>query len=403
MVSITSLGGSGEDSRNCFLVRSGERCFLLDCGVRREIAEVSTVYPLLTEEIAKSLEAVIISHAHEDHTAALPYLYELGCRCPVYASPETIALIPSFLNKWIAYVKENGGELPFSEENAGKLSFRPISELPFPVRTGRDGHVIGGLWYRFELDGHSLLFTGDLTYDSLLLEADPLPEAEILIIDSAYAGKTLDQSAQYEKLLESARTVTAEGGKLLLPVPANGRGIDMLVYLSRFGLPLYAENNIIKNTAALAAEHAWIRPFSMPETGFTAVSGANRAELLAPDRPGVFLFGDGMMTSAVSAEYFAAVRDDKRSRVIISGHSAKGTLANRLLSEEFRRENRIQASAEHLTIKVHNDEADVLALTEKVRPGKVMLFHSKASACGSLLDKLSAMGIKALCGVGKPL
>ena len=73
MIKITSLGGSGEDSRNCFYVQGESFSFLLDCGVRREIADVSVVYPLLTEKIARSLDAVFLSHAHEDHTAALPY------------------------------------------------------------------------------------------------------------------------------------------------------------------------------------------------------------------------------------------------------------------------------------------------------------------------------------------
>lgn len=403
MIRVTSLGGSGEDSRSCFLAEFGNRTFLLDCGVRREIAAVSSVYPLLTAEIAGRLDAVIISHAHEDHTAALPYLYELGYRGPVYASPETIGLIPSFLKKWIAYVKENGGTLPFSAESAGKLIYKPISELPYPVTFGRDGHVVGGLWFRFEAGGRSLLYTGDLTYDALLLHADDLPKADLLVIDSAYAGRTLHQNDQYAMLLEKARQTVSDGGKLLLPVPANGRGIDMFVYLSRFGLKLFAESGIVKNAEELTKERAWIRPFEMPLTGFTVVTGENRDEVLGADQSGVYLFGDGMMTSAVSAEYFAAVREDARSRVIISGHSARGTLANRLLDENFRQENGIRAAAERLTVKVHNDEADVLALTESVCPQGVMLFHSRAEACKSLCKKLSEMGIRTVCAVDEPL
>ena len=403
MIRVTSLGGSGEDSRNCFLAEIGEHTVLLDCGVRREIADVSVVYPLLTRETAKRLDAVVISHAHEDHTAALPYLYELGYRGPVYASPETIALIPSFLKKWIGYVRHNKGTLPFDHNNADRICFRPVSEFPYPLVCGRDGHVEGGLWFRFEADGRSLLYTGDLTYDSLLLEADPLPEADLLVIDSAYAGKQLVQRDQYARLLETARRVTANGGRLLLPVPVNGRGIDMLVYLSRFGLPLYAEKNIIKNTALLAEAKDWIRPFEMPEAGFTPVSDANRSALLASGAPGIFLFGDGMLTSDISAEYLAGVLPDPRSEVIISGHSAKGTPASDLQSEDFRKEYGVLAAVSRLTIKVHNDEADVLSLVSRVRPEKVMLFHSRADACTGLADKLTAQGIPAVCALGQPL
>ena len=152
MINITSLGGSGEDSRNCYWIKSGTCSILLDCGVRREIA-----------------------------TAGV--LYELGYRGFVYASKETIGMIPSYLSKWVEYVKQHGGSLPFDKNNIGKIRYKPVDELPFPVRYGRDGHIIGGLWYLFDFDRKTLLYTGDLTYDSLLLEADLLPEADILIID----------------------------------------------------------------------------------------------------------------------------------------------------------------------------------------------------------------------------
>ena len=403
MIKITSLGGSGEDSRNCFLVESKNGSLLLDCGVRREIAEVSKVYPGLTKDIAQNLSVVLISHAHEDHIAALPYLYELGYRGCIYASLETIELIPSYLHKWVDYVRQNNGTLPFDEENLKKLVFRSVDELPFPNQKGRDGHIIGGLWYRLELDGSSLLYTGDLTYDSLLLDADPLPKADILIIDSAYAGSVLNQEEQYGKLLRTAQRVIANGGKLLLPVPANGRGIDMFVFLCRHRLPLYAESNIIQNTAALSPQQRWVKPFDFPVSGFTAVDKTSRETALGAGISGVYLFGDGMMTSPASRQYFEAVKSDPRSCIIISGHTAKGTLGNSLLNADFRQQNGIRASAERLTIKVHNDEDDVLKIAEKVCPKYMMLFHAPKDHCEKLTETLNARGITTVCGTGQAL
>ncbi len=401
MLKITSLGGCGEDSRNCFLLQSGEHSVLLDCGVRREIAEVSKVYPLLTGEIAQNLDAVFLSHAHEDHTAALPYLYELGYRGEVYASAETISLAPPFLRKWVNYVKNNGGKLPFPEDNIDRIRFRNIEDNPVQLSYGRSGHIIGGLWYRFEFSGQSLLYTGDLTYDSLLLQADPLPEADTLVIDSAYADRHLDQSEQYRKLAETAQNVTASGGRLLLPVPANGRGIDMFVYLSRFALPLFVEENIVKNTKELFHQKKWGKPFDMPTEEYTVVSNNSREELLHRMGAGVYLFGDGMMTTAASLKYFEAVRDDSRSKIIISGHSARGTLANQLLQQEFIFRNDIKVSAEQLTIKVHNDFDDVVSLVRTVHPKNVMLFHCNKTGCMALSEKLTGQGIHVLTNVGE--
>ena len=175
MIKIKALGGAGEDSRNCFLLSTDSLNILLDCGVRREIAEVSRVYPLLTRETVSTLDMVIISHPHEDHTAALPYLYELGYRGDVYGSRETIELIPDYLRKWADYVEANDGQLPFDRHNIDLISYRTVDELDIPVRWGRSGHMVGSLWYLFELEGHRILYTGDSTYDSLLLQMDNYP------------------------------------------------------------------------------------------------------------------------------------------------------------------------------------------------------------------------------------
>ena len=393
---IVSLGGSGEDSRNCFLIESSNYNILLDCGVRREIAEVSHVYPHLSEEIVRRLDAVIISHAHEDHTAALPYLYELGYRKDIYAHPETIKNIPSFLRKWADYVEDNGGILPFDKENIEKLQFKPLEELDLDISYGRNAHIIGGLWYLIRLDGHRILFTGDITFDSLLLENDPLPEADVLIIDSAYAGKVINQYEQYDQLADIARNTR---GRLLLPVPANGRGIDMFEYLKGRIDNLYVEKNILNNSEKLFEKTAWLKDFRRNDGSYTVVTD----EIRNSDISGTYLFGDGMMTTEIAHTYFNTVKDDPDSRVIITGHSAKGTLANNLLNNDYIKEYDIKLQASRLTIKVHLDEADVLKAIEQVKPEKVMLFHSQKKNCASLMKELKKRKIDAVCDIDTPL
>ncbi len=396
MIRITSLGGSGEDSRNCFLLQSDSCNVLLDCGVRREIAAVSRVYPNLTAEIVSSLDYVIISHAHEDHTAALPYLYELGYRKDIYASEETIELIPGYLRKWAEYVEKNNGILPFDKNNIDKLSYKPLKQLDLNIKYGRSGHMIGSLWYLFTMENHRILYTGDTTMDSLLLVTDPYPEADTVIIDSAYAGKVLDQKQQYRALAEYSRR---NKGRLLLPVPANGRGIDMFEWLKSQKLNPSAENNILKNTASFFSEKDWIKDISSSEADYTAVT----SEIRNSDLPGTYLFGDGMMTTAAAAEYFETVKDDPDSTIIISGHSAAGTLANNLLKEEYRRENNIKCRVVQLTIKVHLDEEDVLKVISQCRAQNVMLFHSRKKNCTALKKKLQNNSINVVCGTDDSL
>ena len=396
MLRIRSLGGAGEDSRNCFLISSGSINILLDCGVRREIAETARVYPALTEEIARSLDAVIISHAHEDHTAALPYLYELGYRGNIYASQETISLIPDYLRKWADYVEANGGQLPFDRKNIDHLSYLPVTELELPVTWGRSSHMAGALWYLLELEGHRILYTGDITMDSLLLERDQLPQADTLIIDCAYAGKVINQESQYQTLLELSRNTK---GLLLLPVPANGRAIDMFEYLKPHDLDLFVEPNILKNDAQLFTKTQWIKCPAPVEGRFETVT----ADIRNSCRRGTYLFSDGMMTTAVSREYFETVRNDPDSHIVISGHSALGTLARSLQDEQYRKDNDILCQISRLTIKVHLDEKDVLKAVRSVKPQRILLFHAQRTSCDSLIEKLEKKGLEVLCDLNGEL
>ncbi|MBQ4254052.1 MAG: MBL fold metallo-hydrolase [Erysipelotrichaceae bacterium] len=397
MLEIRALGGSGEDSRNCFLVSWDDHSILLDCGVRREIADVSVVYPALNDDIAEKLDAVILSHAHEDHTAALPYLYHLGYTGNVYATAETISQTPGFMKKWYDYAFSNDALIPYDPQDIEKVRFHELSEAPsFLVNHGRSGHMLGSQWYLFSVAGKRILYTGDITYEGLLLETDSLPECDILIIDCAYASRNIIQKKSYEKLARLAEKTLGNGGHLLLPVPANGRGIDMYLHLLSHGFNILVDAAIIKNTDKLRSETGWIR-----ETDLWRAESDNvtiiKKENIIPDKPSVILVPDGMMTTARSKAYYELIKNDKNSRIVITGHSAKGTLANSLQDQEYRRDNKIAVKVDNLTIKVHLDERDVLKTVRMCKPERVVLFHARKENCRELIEKLREMKIETLC------
>jgi len=406
MITVKSLGGSGEDARNCFYVTSGEKRFLLDCGVLREISSVERVYPLITREIALSIDAVFLSHAHEDHSAALPYLYELGYRGPVFCSSETIPLAKSFMGKWISYVEEKGGTLPFDENNIDLLDFHPLEPGDHAVSgvrvlTGRSAHMLGSLWYHFDFTGTTLLYTGDICFDSLLLKADEMPRCDILVTDAAYAARTLDQGHQYESLLVSVVETIGGNGTVLLPVPANGRGIDLFLYLLERKVPLMVEKSILKNFSVLKDKVEWIStsPLWKAQGSFIEVEDGSDGNLNGC----AVLCPDGMMTSSVSGRYFEKIKNDSRNKVIISGHVAVGTLGKMILDPGYRRKEAIKLEVESLTIKVHPDQNDIKNLIEKVKPSAVMLFHAKTEDCRSLSAWIGNLKVRVVCAVSQSL
>ncbi len=406
MITVVALGGSGEDSRNCFLVEAQGHRILLDCGVRREIAPNERVYPLVTKDIAVSLEAVFLSHAHEDHSAGLPYLWELGYRGPIYASKPTIGLVKGFLRKWVSYVESNGAIPPFSPKNMDLLDFRPIEKGTtdfdgFRVLAGRSGHSLGSFWYRFSFNAKTLLYTGDLCMDSLLLEFDSLPTCDVLIVDSAYASRVLHQEKQYEKLVECIRNATEKGGAVLLPVPSNGRGVDIFLYLLSQNMELVVEDAIVQCAEALGHEKAWIRDSSLwrMQPLYEVVSDGNRSQVMKHLAGKVVLTPDGMLTSPIAQSYAKAMEKDCYGLVLITGHVAKGTRGFQLLDSAFRKEKGILTDCRALTVKVHPDRQDVETLAARTGCRDVMLFHAPAEDCGNLKVALGKKGLKVVCSV----
>ncbi|MBQ9196501.1 MAG: MBL fold metallo-hydrolase [Clostridia bacterium] len=405
---ITALGGSGENGRNCYLLQRNGKSVLLDCGVMRETTpEGIGRYPCLTAEIARSLDAVFLSHAHEDHCAALPLLYRLGYRGAVYASPETAQAAPGMMEKWIAYVQARGGSLPFDPSDAGLVRFSPMEMgkgtlVGEPVVTGRSGHTAGSLW--LAMGPGELFYSGDICPQSHTLAYDAPPPCAAAIINCAYAGRALDQERQYAKLLHTARQALDRGVRLLLPVPAAGRGCDMLLFLAEH-LPaqtVCAEKNIVDACLALAKKTAWIRAGAV-RTGLLdrvrIIDSAAARSAAWERKDGVFFITDGMLTTAVSAGYLRAFAKSGRTLALLTGHAAAGTPAAAL---PLRRQQDEPASwpegavyADHLTIKVHFDDQDACAALAGLGAKTAVLFHADRSRCQTLIESLAAQGVDA--------
>ncbi len=405
---VASLGGSGEEARNCFLVESGSRAVLLDCGVRREaLGAVDRVYPAVTEAIATRLDAVFLSHAHEDHVAALPYLYELGYRGLVYGTGETIRLAGGFMKKWADYVISAGGTLPFSGEAVGRIRFCPLSLGPqiidgIHVVAGRSGHMLGSCWLQFEFGDKTLLYTGDMALDGRLLATDLPPQSDAAVIDCAYAGRVLSQDGQYGALLQRVRQAVATGGKVLLPVPPNGRGSDILLYLCGHlaEVPIYVEANVVSLCGELLQKRRWLREGAGgPINAVSLEDGQARMRALSADGPAVYLTGDGMMSGPTAAVYFEALKGAAENCILITGHTAEGALGSKIFDPAFCAQAGMTAAAERLTIKVHLDNRDVIALNQAVRAKQVLLFHAPLENTQGLVRELRQAGVDARCGL----
>lgn len=403
---LSSFGGSGENGRNCHVIGTPSGLILLDCGVKREIAGGQVgFYPALTPELVARIRAVFLSHCHEDHVAALPLLASLGYTGKIYASEETIRETPKFIKKWARYAAEHGGTLPFDPADAEKLRFAAIGtgeQEAEGIRffAGRSGHVLGSLWYLFHLEGREIWYTGDMCLSPPSLKVELPARADAAIMNGAYAGRHMRQDAQFETLLKSAEQTLAAGGKVLLPVPAKGRGIDITLYLDKHLPPfkIYAEEAVIKSLKSLASQTAWLRddfsPALSPRVTVLSTDEA-RDEARRAKGPAVYITPDGMMSTPLSNAYFDAFKADPLNKVIITGHAAKGTTGAGVLDPAFREAEGIKAAGERVIIKVHLDDDDIETLCRRTGAGKILLFHSDTPATEGIKRRLHELSAEA--------
>lgn len=408
-VYLSAFGGSGENGRNCYTIGIGDEFILLDCGVKREIVNGQVgFYPALTKDIVSKIKAVFLSHCHEDHVAGLPLLYELGYQGKIYGTRETIAEVVGFVKKWMGYVEKNNGVLPYKKEMADMLQFEAI-ELGeqvvegIQIETGRSGHVLGGTWYIFTIEGKRLLYTGDMCREPGVLAFDCPGSCDAAIMNAAYAGKKIVQSEQFKSLLNSVKTCAEAGGKVLLPVPPKGRGIEIAQFLGKqfadSEIPVYVESAVCKSYKQLATEVAWIQEgilSEFPASLHVLSTDEEREAAMAVAGGAVYITPDGMLSTELGLKYFAELKGDAANKIIISGHAAKGTAGAGALDPEYRSANGVLASAEKIVFKVHMDDDDIREMCRITGAKQAVLFHSDEVLTHNVKALLKEDGVQGL-------
>lgn len=484
MMKLQIWGGAGEHGRSCYMIAGRKQRILLDCGVKKE---GSGQYPLLDPGQIPLLTAVFLSHAHEDHSMALPLLYKHGYKGDVWTTRATAEQLPAYFASWRRYAERRGVRLPYGEDDIGAITFRYLEEASPPlqwfsladaprqahgqegaaaadegellVKWGRTGHLPGSVWLRLELAGKRVFFSGDYSRESLLLAADPVfdgaidgvaggmeweslkgggsPVTDLAIIDNAYGTDSEEQGAKLEQLRTAALDGLQAGGCVLLPVPAFGRGQDLLVWACEelHPYPLLVEPNIWGNLQRLAErQEAWLKPGAAWRIKralgrgqgriFVPADIGERERLLSEIGPCLILTADGMMESADARWYYERlaaqrVRSAQRTQpapsthwtqaahqtqpvqpaqstsafhisrpshpsapvrtapavntVILTGHASKDTFARNILERGTRESG---CKVQRILYKVHQGLHDVRIMLNEVNAARTVLVHA---------------------------
>jgi metallo-beta-lactamase family protein len=231
--SLTFLGGVGTVTGSKFLIESAESGVLIDCGLFQGLSSLRRRNWERPAVRLDRLNAVVLTHAHMDHTGYLPALAKAGWAGPVYCTEATTLLAAIVLTDSAHLMQEEAqlaNEQGWSKHSPALPLYTPedvervralFTPVPFGVETeiaqdvpltlGRAGHILGSSWARLDVDSHSILSSGDLGRPShpLLLPPDPRPKVDTLLLESTYGDRSHSTLDPVERLSEVINRTTA--------------------------------------------------------------------------------------------------------------------------------------------------------------------------------------------------
>ncbi len=273
MATLRFLGAAQQVTGSCYLIKTSQSQVLLECGLRQGEDKGEDAYELHKSIDPSSIDAVILSHAHLDHSGLIPLLVNKGYRGPVYTSEATKDLLPIMFRDAASLLQSDIERKNKRLQRAGKNTIQPAytikdveqalnqtqgfsygdkqQVLPdLALRFQDAGHILGSsiveLWIKQNHETQKLVFSGDLGNSCAPLMDDPdiIKTADILLLESTYGDRN---HRALDDTLEEFNTVIEEasqaGGNILIPAFAVGRTQDLIYWL---GL-LYHEGRLNNN------------------------------------------------------------------------------------------------------------------------------------------------------------
>jgi putative mRNA 3-end processing factor len=397
LMDISFLGGAGEVGRSGVLI-DGEFKALLDYGIK---IFRGTEYPL---PVKGGLDAVIITHAHLDHSGFLPAIYD-NYACPFFATFPTEALATILIQDSIK-IQER---VPFRISSFKKAikHFTPLEyntgfEMDSARLTLHDaGHITGSSMVKLEMKKKSVLYTGDFKIEETRMEkgAD-VPKCDVLITETTYSQREHPNRKELEKTLSQEVTKTLEnGGNVLLPSFAVGRSQELLQIL----YSMNPDANVYLDGMAKGASEI-VRQFPSFVKDFKKYTEAldwaewvdsreQRAQALK--KPSVIVTTAGMMEGGPVFQYLLNLNN--KSKVIMTGYSVDNTngwlLMNKGMVYVKGKPKKIETPVQYLDFSAHAGRSELLDLIKRADPERIFCVHGDHTS--EFAEELKGMGLDA--------
>lgn len=442
LVKIQFLGATETVTGSKFFITDGSRSWMVECGLFQGLKELRRRnWRSLPIDITK-LDAIILTHAHIDHSGYLPLVCSAGFKGPVLASEPTVELCKILLPD-AGFLQEEDAR--FAAKKGFSKHEKPmplytyvdavkcLSQLePLPdgeevelssrvtLRMWQAGHILGSRFVDLEVKDnphhrYHVLFAGDIGgYDSLIaVDPTAVEEIDYLILESTYGNRLHEEENVLDRFKSIIDEAIEKNGKVIIPAFAVGRTQEVLYILKKLedagklpDIPIYLNSPLAIDATAIYIHYAYEHNFFNSSVATQDAFRPSRLEMIYDadgskelnrlDKPAIIISSSGMMTGGRILHHLKAYLPDPNSTLVIVGYQAEGTRGRSLLDgakaiKIHGMPVRVASKIEFIeSLSAHADYEDIMRWLGgfKKPPKTTFLVHGEKEACGSLKQRI---------------
>jgi len=436
-VEYLPLGGAGEVGASCGILRIGDRRVLIDAGMRPSARVGQDRLPALDRLTVEPPEAILVTHAHIDHTGALPLVSEMFPTAPIYCTETTLLLTRLLLADSVRVMEAEHlaqeGETPlYTAEVVERTLARvrpvewaqPVAPTPDPAITVRflhAGHIAGAAMLLIDTPAGRVLHLGDysVTAQRTLhgLDVLGLPQADAVITEGTYGDAIhANRKEQERALVATVARVVGRGGRALLPAFAVGRAQEVALILRAVRstgelppVPIHLDGMVRGVCDLYQAQVHDLNPrlqnyvrnarrplFADPSLAVYAVTAGRRRQLLNDPGAAVVISSSGMMTGGPAPLYARALAADEKSAIVFSGYQDDESPGAALLRARQgttvtlgKEELTLSCAVERYSLSAHADAGQIEVAVARARPRVTVLVHGEPDTLRALAKRVA--------------
>ena len=395
-MNVKVLGAANEVGRSGFLVNNNDTNLLLDYGVLFGRRGTPPGYPLHVKP--KDLDAIIITHAHLDHSGNVPSLFVSG-NTDVYATPPTFDLTKLLIEDMLK-IEKNAHPFDLPElnnmmRNAKEIGFKQkVTKGNATFELRESGHVIGGSTVLVESENKRLFYTGDIKTNGsrMLREADlDVGEIDLLITESTYSQTEQKPRTESEKeLIEFANEVMDRKGTLFIPSFSVERSQEIACILknANFKHKIIMDGMALKVNEIMFKHPNYLRD---PKIFADAINNSvaireHKERIHALEEPCVVISPAGMLVGGNAVFYLQHLAFDDRNGIALVSYQGDGTPGRKLLEtgkvSSRGKDMTVTAEVKQFEFSGHADRNELFDMIGKIKGNpKVLTVHGDTESC----------------------